>query len=167
MPPADGILIRRARTSDVRRVRELIEMYPGILLQKPTVKLYEDMQEFIVAELDGAIVGCGALHVMWEDLGEIRSIAVDPVAHGAGVGNKILTTLMQRARKLGLRRLFCLTFQVDFFQRHGFTIIDDTPVSDDVRDALLESFDEGIAEFLDLEQVKPNTLGNTRMLCHL
>jgi amino-acid N-acetyltransferase len=167
MPPADGILIRRARTSDVRRVRELIEMYPGILLQKPTVKLYEDMQEFIVAELDGAIVGCGALHVMWEDLGEIRSIAVDPVARGAGVGNKILTTLMQRARKLGLRRLFCLTFQVDFFQRHGFTIIDDTPVSDDVRDALLESFDEGIAEFLDLEQVKPNTLGNTRMLCHL
>jgi amino-acid N-acetyltransferase len=167
MTPTDGILIRRARTSDVRRVRELIELYPGRLLSKPTVKLFEDMQEFVVAEIDGAIVGCGALHIMWEDLAEVRSVAIDPVVRGQGVGAKILRTLMQRARKLGVRRLFCLTFEVDFFTSHGFTIIDDTPVDEEVRAALMESFDEGVAEFLDLEQVKPNTLGNTRMLCHL
>jgi amino-acid N-acetyltransferase len=167
MTPTDGILIRRARTSDVRRVRELIELYPGRLLSKPTVKLFEDMQEFVVAEIDGTVVGCGALHIMWEDLAEVRSVAIDPVVRGRGVGAKILRTLMQRARKLGVRRLFCLTFEVDFFTAHGFAIIDDTPVDEEVRAALMESFDEGVAEFLDLEQVKPNTLGNTRMLCHL
>lgn len=167
MSPADGILIRRARTSDVRRVRELIDMYPGRLLSKPTVKLFEDVQEFVVAEVNDVVVGCGALHVIWEDIAEVRTVSVDPAAKGHGVGSKILRALMQRARHLGVQRLFCLTFETDFFKAHGFVEIADTPVDADTYNALLESYDEGIAEFLDLEQVKPNTLGNTRMLCEL
>ena len=167
MAPADGILIRRARTADVRIVRDLIDMYPGRLLGKPTVKLYEDVQEFVIAEYDGKVVGCGALHVMWDDLAEVRTVAVDPAAKGLGVGSKILRALMQRARHIGVTKLFCLTFEVDFFKAHGFEPIADTPVDQEVYQNLLQSYDEGIAEFLDLEQVKPNTLGNTRMLCHL
>ena len=167
MSPADGIVIRRARTSDVRRIRELIDLYPGRLLSKPPVKLYEDVQEFVIAEVEGAVVGCGALHVMWEDIAEVRTVSVDPEAKGHGVGSKILRALMQRARHLGVQRLFCLTFETEFFKAHGFHEIADTAVDKDTYDALLQSYDEGIAEFLDLEQVKPNTLGNTRMICHL
>ena len=138
-----------------------------ILLGKETVALYENVQEFVVAEVDGEVVGCGALHVMWVDLAEIRTLAVDPAGVGAGVGHAILDTLIDRARALGLARVFCLTFEVDFFTRHGFEEIEGTVVSPDVYAELLRSHDDGVAEFLDLARVKPNTLGNTRMLLHL
>ena len=75
-----------------------------------------------------------------------------------------LRRLLQQARHLGVARVFCLTFEVDFFTRHGFTEIEGAPVSHDVFEQLLESYDEGVAEFLGLERVKPNTLGNARML---
>jgi len=128
------------------------------------VTLYEDVQEFVVAEVDGRVVGCGALHVMWEDLGEVRTLAVDPALVGQGIGGRLLDELIQRARGLGLVRLFCLTFEVAFFSSRGFTEIDGSPVDHQVFEQLLQSYDEGVAEFLDLERVKPNTLGNHRML---
>jgi amino-acid N-acetyltransferase len=163
--------IRRARVTDVRAIRRLVDMYagPGRLLAKPTVTLYEDVQEFWVAEdhASGAVVGCGALHVMWEDLAEVRTLAVDPVMRGTGVGHVLLERLLDRARELGVRRVFCLTFEVEFFERHGFREIDGIPVKHDVYDELLRSYDEGVAEFLALERVKPNILGNTRMVLEL
>jgi amino-acid N-acetyltransferase len=161
--------IRRARTSDVRAIRRLIDIYVGqsILLDKPTVALYEDVQEFWVAEMAGSVVGCGALHVMWDDLAEIRTVAVDPELHGHMIGHAIVEQLVATARELGVERVFVLTFRVDFFAAHGFAEIEGTPVSQDVYEELRRSFDEGVAEFLDLERVKPNTLGNTRMLLHL
>ncbi|WP_323987781.1 amino-acid N-acetyltransferase [Microbacterium plantarum] len=138
-----------------------------ILLGKDLVVLYESVQEFVVAEADGQLVGCGALHVMWEDLGEVRTlIVVDEWLH-RGVGGAIVDRLEQGARELGLSRLFCLTFEVDFFARRGFEAIGEQIVDADVYSQLLRSPDEGIAEFLDLAHVKPNTLGNTRMLKHL
>lgn len=172
MPAATNeVTIRRARTSDVPAVRRLLDAYvrQGILLDKPTVTLYEDIQEFWVAEhdRDAEVVGCGALHVMWEDLAEVRTLAVDPARHGTGVGHLVLEKLLQTARRLGVRRIFCLTFEVDFFAKHGFVEIGETPVDGDVYGELLRSKDEGVAEFLDLERVKPNTLGNSRMLLHL
>ncbi|MGK5558688.1 amino-acid N-acetyltransferase [Actinomadura kijaniata] len=166
------LVIRRARTADVRRIAELIGLYAGTgrrLLRKTTVTLYEDVQEFWVAEdpRQGAVVGCGALHVMWEDLAEVRSVAVAPGEHGRGIGHHIVTRLLETARELGVKRVFCLTFEVDFFARHGFEPILGTPVSPEVYEELLRSYDEGVAEFLDLDRVKPNTLGNTRMLLRL
>ncbi len=160
------VIIRPARTKDVRAVRDLVDMYApgGRLLAKNTVTLYEDVQEFTVAEIDGQIVGCGALHVMWEDLGEVRTVAVLPEQKGKGIGGKILDSLETRAVELGLNRLFCLTFETEFFSRHGFNPIDEAPVDATIYAQLLQSGDEGVAEFLDLERVKPNTLGNTRML---
>lgn len=163
------INVRPARTADVPAIRELVDTYSAdrILLGKATVTLFEDIQEFRVAELDGEIVGCGALHVMWEDLAEVRTLAVRPDVVRAGVGSSVVTALVEQARGLGVRRVFCLTFEVDFFTRLGFVEITGTPISPDVFTELLQSEDEGVAEFLDLERVKPNTLGNHRMLLRL
>ncbi|WP_369207216.1 amino-acid N-acetyltransferase [Streptomyces sp. PU-14G] len=169
--PLSQVTIRRARTADVPAVRSLIDTYSRdrILLDKATVTLYEDIQEFWVAErdADAEVVGCGALHVMWEDLAEVRTLAVDRSQRGTGVGHLLLEKLLRTARWLGVRRIFCLTFEVDFFSRHGFTEIGETPVDGDVYSELLRSYDEGVAEFLGLERVKPNTLGNSRMLLRL
>jgi len=161
-----AIEIREARTTDVRVVRRLVDDYSGerILLSKATVTLFEDIQEFYVAELDGEVVGCGALQVLWEDLGEVRTLAVDKAHRGKGIGDLLLRRLLQQARHVGVNRVFCLTFEVEFFARHGFSEIDGAPVSHEVFEQLLQSYDEGVAEFLDLERVKPNTLGNSRML---
>jgi len=160
------VTLRPARTRDVQAVRRLIGLFTadGRLLAKAPVTLYEDVQEFLVAEIDGNVVGCGALHVLWEDLAEIRTLAVDPDYHHRGIGGRILDALVDRAYELGLARLFCLTFEVEFFAAHGFHEIDGSPVDQAVFEQLLQSYDEGVAEFLDLERVKPNTLGNRRML---
>ncbi|MDJ1131987.1 amino-acid N-acetyltransferase [Streptomyces iconiensis] len=169
--PLSEVTIRRARTADVPALRGLLDVYSRdrILLDKATVTLYEDIQEFWVAEqdTDAEVVGCGALHVMWEDLAEVRTLAVAPTQRGTGVGHMLLEKLLTTARWIGVRRIFCLTFEVDFFTKHGFTEIGETPVDGDVYSELLRSYDEGVAEFLGLERVKPNTLGNSRMLLHL
>ena len=163
---ATAVELREARTADVTVIRHLVDTYASdrILLSKATVTLFEDIQEFYVAEVDGVIVGCGALHVLWEDLAEVRTLAVDLEYRGRGIGDLLLRRLLQQARHLGVARVFCLTFEVDFFSRHGFAEIEGAPVSHEVFEQLLESYDEGVAEFLGLERVKPNTLGNARML---
>ena len=163
------VIIRRARTGDVRGIRRLIDLYADErrLLSKATVTLYEDVPEFWVADRGGVVVGCGALHVMWEDLAEVRTGAVDPALRGQKIGHRLVSELLATARDLGVRRVFVLTFEVDFFHSLGFAQIDGAPVPAEVYEQLLRSYDEGVAEFLDLERVKPNTLGNTRMLLHL
>jgi amino-acid N-acetyltransferase len=164
----DGLVIRRARTHDVRDIKALVDHYAGrVLLAKELVTLYEAIQEFWVADLAGEIVGCGALHVLWEDLGEIRTVAVASHVVGRGVGHAVVDRLVGVGRELGLARLFVLTFETEFFGRHGFVKIDGTPVSQQVYDEMRRSADLGVAEFLDLPYVKPNTLGNTRMLLEL
>ena len=166
MSAVEGLVLRPARTQDVATIRRLVDIYAPDrrLLSKATVTLYEDVTEFLVAELDGVVVGCGAVHVMWEDLAEVRTVAVDPDLRGRGVGGRLLDALVTRARDLGVKRVFCLTFETGFFSRHGFVEIQGTPVDHDVYEQLLQSYDVGVAEFLDLERVKPNTLGNHRML---
>ena len=158
--------IRPARTSDIKGIRTLIDTYAvgRRLLTKETVTLYESVQEFSVAIENGEVVGCGALHVLWEDLAEVRTVAVIERLRGTGVGHQLMQAIEERAREIGVKRIFCLTFETTFFGRHGFEEIQGTPVEADVYAEMLRSYDAGIAEFLDLESVKPNTLGNTRML---
>ncbi len=162
-------LVRRARTDDVPSIRALVDTYArdATLLDKATVTLYEDVQEFWVAEQDSRTVACGALHVLWRDLAEVRTLAVDPQLRKTGLGTAVLSRLLDTARELGIERVFCLTFATDFFARHGFAPIEGIPVERGVYDELVQSYDEGVAEFLDLERVKPNTLGNSRMLLTL
>ncbi|MDH6193467.1 amino-acid N-acetyltransferase [Mycobacterium frederiksbergense] len=161
-------VVRRASTSDVPTIKSLVDVYAGkILLEKNLVTLYEAVQEFWVAELDGEVVGCGALHVLWADLGEVRTVAVHPKVRGTGVGHVLVERLLDVARQLHLQRIFVLTFEVDFFGRHGFEEIEGTPVTAEVYEEMCRSYDTGVAEFLDLSYVKPNTLGNSRMLLTL
>ena len=160
------VVVRPARTSDVPGIRDVIGPLADarVLIAKEAVAYYEALQEFTVAELDGQVVGCGALHVMWDDLAEIRTLGVREGFGGLGIGHAVLEALTASARDLGVDRLFCLTFEVDFFTRHGFEVIQGTPVQPTVFVELLRSHDDGVAEFLDLARVKPNTLGNTRMM---
>jgi amino-acid N-acetyltransferase len=170
-------VIRPALPADVRTIRDLVEPLSQERILRPyeMVGYYEAVQEFLVAvdptdpagSAGGTAVGCGALHVMWDDLAEVRTLAVHRDWRGRRVGHALLEALVERARTLGLRRVFCLTFEVDFFAAHGFREIDGTPVTPEVYTELLRSYDEGVAEFLDLARVKPNTLGNSRMLLEL
>ena len=172
--PAPDVVVRPARTADVPAVRDLVDLYTTDrrLLGKATVTLYEDVQEFLVAVrresgVEVEVVGCGALHVIWADLAEVRTLAVAPHVRGCGVGHRLLAGLLDRARRLGVSRVFCLTFETGFFSRHGFEPATEVLVDGGVQQELLQSPDEGVAEFLDLARVRPNTLGNTRMLLRL
>ena len=163
------VVVRGAPTSDVDAIRRLVQVYAErrILLAKDSVAYYESVQQFRVAEIDGVVVGCGALHVFWEDVAEVRTLAVAEEAAGHGIGGRLVTALLTDARELGVSRVFCLTFEVDFFARYGFRVIEGAPVTHEVFAELVRSYDAGTAEFLDLDRVKPNTLGNTRMLVDL
>jgi amino-acid N-acetyltransferase len=161
-----SVVVRSAKTGDVKQIRKIVDDYADQkrLLSKETVTLFEAVQEFTVAEVDGEIVGCGALHVLWEDLAEVRTVAVIESMHGKGIGHQLLESILEKAKEIGVKKVFCLTFETKFFGAHGFTEIEGTPVAPDVYEQMIRSYDEGVAEFLDLESVKPNTLGNTRML---
>jgi amino-acid N-acetyltransferase len=161
-----ALVVRAAKTGDVKKIRKIVDAYTDErrLLFKATVTLFEAVQEFVVAELDGEVVGCGALHVLWEDLAEVRTVAVLKEMHGKGIGNQIMIKILENAKDIGVKKVFCLTFETKFFGSHGFKEIEGTPVSPEVYQEMIRSYDAGVAEFLDLESAKPNTLGNTRML---
>ncbi len=164
------IRIRPARTPDIPIIRSMVQPLATerVLLDKDEVAYYEAVQEFLVAEDNDGIVGFGALHVMWEHLAEVRTLATADGHQGRGVGGMVLNALLDKAEELGVQHVFCLTFETSFFQRHGFEIMKNQTVLDpEVFNQLLLSTDEGVAEFLDLARVKPNTLGNTRMIIDL
>jgi len=111
------ITIRAARTSDVREIRTLIDSYStdGSLLTKATVTIFEDIQEFLVVSDGERVIGCGALHVMWEDLAEVRTLAVVPDRSHEGIGSQLLEHLLERARMLGTKRVFLSHFSQRLF----------------------------------------------------
>jgi len=160
--------IRAAQTGDVRAIQAIRTPFEGAgqkLLHHDLVGLFEKVPEFLVAvDKSGAVIGAGALHVMWEDLAEVRSLVVAESARGRGVGHAIVAALLERAKGFGIKRVFCLTFEVNFFAKHGFEPISDIPVDAETFQEMVRSTDDGVAEFLDLARVKQNTLGNTRML---
>ena len=121
---------------------------------------------------DGELVEVHDLPTLEFSAGKVkRKIdAVGPtnvIISGGNIDPKLMERIIDRAREIGVERIFCLTFQTEFFGRHGFVEIHGTPVDPEVYQQLLRSYDAGVAEFLDLESVKPNTLGNTRMLLNL
>jgi amino-acid N-acetyltransferase len=161
--------IRAARASDVRAIQALREPSEGkVLLHHDLVALFEKVQEFMVVEdHSGKLLAAGALHIMWEDLAEVRSIVVSTETRGQGVGLALVKALLARAEELGIKRVFCLTFEVGFFAKLGFEEISDVPVDEATFAEMVRSNDDGVAEFLDLARVKQNTQGNTRMLKRL
>ncbi|SLM98614.1 N-acetylglutamate synthase [Brevibacterium yomogidense] len=170
-PLGDGLILRRARAADVPAIVELVApmVDARILVPKERVDYFEGIHEFwLVLELqdDGSevLAGCAACHLIWSDVAEVRTIATSPAYRGRGIGRTLVEQVLADARVLGAKRVFCLTFETDFFSSLGFEVIEGTPVAPEVYVELLHSRDEGTAEFLDLARVKPNTLGNSRML---
>lgn len=170
-PLGNGLILRRARAADVPRIVELVApmVEARILVPKQQVEYYESIHEFwLVLETheDGTetLAGCAACHLIWSDVAEARTIATSAAYRGRGIGRTLVEQVLADARALGAKRVFCLTFETDFFGSLGFEVIDGTPVAPEVYMELLHSRDEGTAEFLDLARVKPNTLGNSRML---
>ncbi|MFP3937590.1 MAG: N-acetyltransferase [Phycisphaerae bacterium] len=118
--------IRHAKADDARRIAEMINYHAerGRMLHRSLESVYENLREFQVVEDDGRIIGCVAVGLFWSDLAEVKSLAVDPAEQGRGVGAELLQAAIADARRLGLKRLFALTYETGFFQRAGFRTID-------------------------------------------
>ncbi len=161
--------IRSAKTTDVPAISKIAAPLVDnrVLLGKEMVETYEAIQEFVVVDLDLKLLGFGPLHVMCQDFTEVRTLVVDEEAKRQGIGRALLLELEVKARALGVTRVFCLTFEKEFFSANGYQVISDVPVDPATYAELVRSHDNGVAEFLDLARVKQNTLGNSRMLKHL
>jgi len=117
---------RNAKIVDAKAIYSLVNFYAERekMLFRSMADIYENLQTFTVAELDGKIVGCCALQIIWADLAEIKSLAVDQANAGAGAGKMLVGAALQQARELGLARVFALTLTAGFFEKLGFRIIE-------------------------------------------
>lgn len=118
--------IRKATILDVQALRSLINSYAqeGKMLSRSLSELYENIRDFSVAETEGEIIGCCALHSVWEDLAEVKSLAVIKNWTGQGIGKKLLEAALAQVSSLNIRRVFVLTYEPEFFKKQGFRIID-------------------------------------------
>ena len=149
-------MIRKAKLIDVKEIQRLINFFAdrGEMLPCSLSELYERVRDFYVCEEDGEIVGTCALHLSWEDLGEIRSLAVKESHGRRGIGTRLVEACLEEAKSLGVRRVFALTYKPDFFRRLDFQIIDKSKLpqkiwSDCVKCVKFPECDE-IAMILDL-----------------
>ena len=119
-------MIRKARISDVKEIQKLLTSFAsrGEMLSRSLSELYEALRDFYVCEEGGELLGTSALHIVWEDLAEVRSVAVAESAGRRGIGSQVVGACIAEARELGLKRLFCLTYKPDFFAKFGFKIAD-------------------------------------------
>jgi amino-acid N-acetyltransferase len=118
----DNILIRKAKMKDVPIVHELVNDYAsrGEMLARSRSEIYEGLRDFFIAEEEGQILGCAALHINWEDLAEVRSLAVLETAQKRGIGKKLVEACIQEARDLGVAKVYALTYRPGFFEQLGF-----------------------------------------------
>jgi amino-acid N-acetyltransferase len=119
-------MIRKAIIPDVREIHRLLLDYArdGLLLSRSLAELYESVRDFYVFEVDGKVVGTAALNICWEDLAELRSLAVHPDYNGRGAGKELVQACLDEARRLGIRRVFALTYKQAFFEKLGFAVIE-------------------------------------------
>jgi amino-acid N-acetyltransferase len=116
------ITFRKAKMGDVESLHELINDFAakGLMLPRSRNLLYEALREFMIAEVDGCLAGVGALHIIWDNLAEIRALAIKPEYQGSGIGKQLIVNLLEEARTLGINRIFALTYQSEFFSKCGF-----------------------------------------------
>ena len=119
-------MIRKAQIRDVKEIQKLLMTFAsrGDMLSRSLSELYESLRDFYVFEADGHLLGAAALHIVWEDLAEVRSVAVVEDAGRKGIGSQLVQACIAEARQIGLRRIFCLTYKPDFFGKHGFHLVD-------------------------------------------
>ncbi len=121
-------MLRKAQINDIKEIWKLLTFFAGRgdMLSRSLSELYESVRDFYIIEEEGRLIGAAALHIVWEDLAEVRSVAVAEDAERKGVGTQLVNSCLDEARKLGLKRIFCLTYKPDFFARFGFRIVDKT-----------------------------------------
>jgi len=119
-------MLRKAQITDVKEIQKLLPTYAnrGDMLSRSLSELYESIRDFYIVEEDGRLLGTSALHIVWEDLAEVRSVAVAEDAGRRGIGSRVVGACIDEARELGLKRIFCLTYKPDFFAKFGFRIVD-------------------------------------------
>lgn len=119
-------MIRKAQISDVKDIQKLLMTFAsrGDMLSRSLSELYESLRDFYVVEEDGVILGAAALHIVWEELAEVRSVAVTEDAGRKGIGSRLVQACINEAREIGLKRIFCLTYKPEFFGKHGFRLVD-------------------------------------------
>jgi len=119
-------MVRRAKLRDVHQLIQLVNSYAakGEMLPRSLIQVYNNIRDYVVVEKEGQIIACGALHVVWEDIGEIRTLAVSSDYSGKGYGRKIVEYLINDASDLNLPTVFALTYKPEFFTKMGFTIVD-------------------------------------------
>lgn len=120
--PHPDITVRKAFISDIPMIHELVNVFAGRgeMLARSRSELYEGLRDFYVADLSGEIVGCCALHINWVDLAEIRSLAVYQAHQGKGIGKKLVRSCLDEAKRLGVGRVYSLTYRPGFFEGLGF-----------------------------------------------
>jgi amino-acid N-acetyltransferase len=119
-------MIRKAQISDVKDIQKLLTYFAGKgdMLSRSLSELYESIRDFYVAADEERLLGTAALHIVWEDLAEVRSVAVAEDSGKRGIGSQLVQACIAEAREIGLKRLFCLTYKPEFFARHGFRLVD-------------------------------------------
>lgn len=119
-------MIRKATIADVKTIHKLLMEYArdGLMLSRSLADIYEALRDFYVFEQDGVVAGTVCLHICWEDLAEVRSLAVDHVFEGKGIGRQLVEICLDEARQLGLKRVFALTYKQAFFEKLGFHVIE-------------------------------------------
>ena len=150
-------MLRKAKISDVKDIQKLLTNYAsrGEMLSRSLSELYDSLRDFYIYEEDGKILGTSALHIVWEDLAEVRSVAVAEDVGRRGIGSQVVSACLEEARVLGLKRLFCLTYKPDFFAKFGFVVVDKSDLphkvwGDCIKCVKFPDCDE-IAMILDLE----------------
>jgi len=118
--------VGKAKIKDVPQIHKLINYFAekGEMLARPLSEIYENIRDFFVVRDGERVIACGALHVSWEDLAEIRSVAVAEDSQKRGVGARIVKACLNEAKELGIATVFCLTYQPSFFEKLGFSQVD-------------------------------------------
>ena len=119
-------MIRKARVSDVVVMKQIISIYSKdeLMLARSLSEMYENIRDYYVCEINEKVVGCCALHVVWEDLAEILALAVKPECSRKGMGTKLVSACLEDAEDLGMKEVFALTYVPEFFATLGFKIVD-------------------------------------------
>ena len=119
-------MVRRAKIKDVPEIVQLINSYAskGEMLSRSQIQIYNSLRDYVVIEEAGKIIGVGALHVVWRDIAEVRSLAIAPERIGNGLGRRIVEYLLEDAKELELPKVFTLTYKPGFFEKLQFRIID-------------------------------------------
>jgi amino-acid N-acetyltransferase len=122
----ESFKVEKAAVGDIARLSELVDEFArrGDMLPRAPVELFETLRDFFVVRHEGEVVGCAALHINWEDLAEVRSLAVREESQALGVGSLLVRACLDEARSLGLKRVFALTMKPVFFQKLGFSQAD-------------------------------------------